>query len=79
MAWTPPTKITVIVSFIFVVLGLILLIELIWGVMGFYSFLPALTFLEPTLNSAEVYLIIGLFLMFFAWFLMILGVRVKGM
>ena len=79
MAWTPPTKITVIVSFIFVVLGLILLIELIWGVMSFYSSLPLLTFAEPTLSSEEVWYIIGLFCMFFGWFLMILGVRVKGM
>ncbi len=79
MAWTPPTKLTVIVSFICVVLGLILLIELIWGVMGFYSVLPVLTFLEPNLSSYDVWLVIGLFLMFFAWFLMILGVRVKGL
>ena len=78
MAWTPPKKMTVILSFIFVVLGLILLIELIWGVMGFYSILPALAFFEPTLNSAEVWFIIGLFCMFFAWLLLVLGVRVKG-
>ena len=79
MAWTPPKKITVILSFIFVVLGLILLIEIIWGVMNFYSFLPAITFFAPTFSSAEVYLIIGLFLMFFAWLLMVLGVRIKGL
>ena len=78
MAWTPPKKMTVILSFIFVVLGLILLIELTWGVMGFYSILPALTFFEPTLNSGEVWFIIGLFCMFFAWLLLVLGVRVKG-
>jgi hypothetical protein len=79
MAWTPPTKITVIFSFIFVVLGLILLIELIWGPMGFYSSLPLLTFAEPTLSSKDVWYIIGLFLMFFAWFLLLLGVRIKGL
>ncbi|MHA1106739.1 MAG: hypothetical protein ACTSPN_13640 [Promethearchaeota archaeon] len=78
MVWTPPKKSTVILSFIFMVLGLVLLIELLWTPMGFYSILPALTFLEPTLNSAEVWLIIGLFLIFFAWLLMVLGVRVRG-
>ncbi|MHA1192524.1 MAG: hypothetical protein ACTSP9_09530 [Promethearchaeota archaeon] len=78
MAWTPPKKMTVILSFIFVVLGLILLIELTWRVMNFYSILPALAFFEPTLNSDEVWLIIGLFCMFFAWLLMVLGVRIKG-
>ncbi|MHA1671759.1 MAG: hypothetical protein ACTSV5_14465 [Promethearchaeota archaeon] len=78
MAWTPPKKITWILSFIFMILGLVLVIELSWGVMKFYSYLPALTFLEPTLNSYSVWLIIGLFLMFFAWLLLILGVRIKG-
>ena len=79
MAWTPPKKITVILSFIFVVLGLLLVLEVYFQFMGFYSILPALAFLEPTLNSDEVWFIIGLFLMFFAWLLLVLGVRLKGL
>ena len=79
MAWTPPTKIVMVLSTIFVFLGLILLIELIWGSMGFYSSLPLLTFAEPNLNSKEVWYIIGLFCMFFAWLLLVIGVRMVGL
>jgi hypothetical protein len=78
MAWSPPKKITYVLSIIFFILGMILIIELIWGVIGFYSFLPAITFFQPNLSSGEVWMIIGLFLMFLAWILLILGVRVRG-
>ena len=79
MAWTPPKKSTYILSFILMILGLVFFIEVYFQVMGLYTYLPTLTFLEPTLNSDEVWVIIALFLMFFAWFLMVLGVRVKGL
>jgi hypothetical protein len=78
MSWSPPKKITYVLSIIFFILGIILVIELLWGVIGFYPFLPAITFF-PTLSSDEVWMIIGLFLIFLAWFLLILGVRVRGM
>ena len=78
MGWSPPKKITYVLSIIFFILGVILVIELIWHVMGFYSFIPAITFFQPTLSSDDIWLIIGLFLMFLAWFLLILGVRVRG-
>ena len=79
MSWSPPKKITYVLSIIFFILGVLLVIELLWGVIGFYPFLPAITFFQPTLSSDEVWMIIGLFLMFLAWFLLILGVRVRGM
>ena len=79
MAWTPPKKSTWIISFILMILGLVLIIDLNWLPMGLYELLPALTFFEPTLGSFEVWFIIALFLMFFAWFLMVLAVRVKGL
>ena len=78
MGWSPPKKITYVLSILFFILGVILVIEVTWGVMSFYAILPAITMFQPTLSSGEVWLIIGLFLMFLAWFLLILGVRVKG-
>ena len=79
MAWTPPKKSTYILSFIFMILGLVLFIEVYFQVMGLYSYLPTLTFFTPTLNSDEVWVIIALVLIFLAWFLMVLGVRVNGL
>ena len=79
MGWSPPKKITYVLSVLFFLLGLVLMIELIWGILYFGAYLPAIDFFAPTLSSYEVYLIIALFLMFLGWFLMILGVRVKGL
>jgi len=74
MAWTPPTKFTVILSFICLAVGLFILIELL---LGLYSILPALAL--GTFSSSEIWGIIGMGLVFLAWFLMFLGVRVKGL
>jgi len=78
MGWSPPKKITYVLSWIFFILGIVLIIELIWGVLSFYAFLPALDFFLPTLTSKEIYYIIALFFIFLAWFLLIVGVRVRG-
>jgi hypothetical protein len=74
MAWTPPTKFTVIFSFLLLVIGLYILIELFFSLAGI---LPVLA-LGP-FNSLETWGIIGMGLVFLAWFFMFLGVRLKGL
>ncbi len=74
MAWTPPTKFTVIFSFLLLAGGLFILIELFFSLTGI---LPVLAL--GTFNSTETWGIIGMGLVFLAWFLMLLGVRVKGL
>ena len=74
MAWTPPTKFTVIFSFLFLAGGLTILAELL---LGLTTLLPVLAL--GTFSSSETWGIIGMVLVFLAWFLMFLGVRVKGL
>ncbi len=74
MAWTPPTKWTVIFSFLVLAGGLFVLTELFFGLTGVLPILALGTF-----SSNETWGIIGMGLVFFAWFLMFLGVRLKGM
>ncbi|MHA1234191.1 MAG: hypothetical protein ACTSQL_03785 [Promethearchaeota archaeon] len=74
MAWTPPTKFTVLFSFLLLAGGLFILIELFFSLTGI---LPALA-LGP-FNSLETWGIIGMGLVFLAWFFMFLGVRLKGL
>jgi len=74
MAWTPPTKFTVIFSFLLLVIGLFILIELFFSLAGI---LPVLA-LGP-FNALETWGIIGMGLVFLAWFFMFLGVRLKGL
>ena len=74
MAWTPPTKFTVILTFLLLAGGLFVLIELFFGLTGV---LPALAL--GTFSSTEVWGMIGMGLVFLAWFLMFLGVKMKGL
>ena len=74
MAWTPPTKFTVLFSFLLLAGGLFILIELFFSLTGI---LPVLAL--GTFSSTETWGIIGMGLVFLAWFLMFLGVRLKGL
>ena len=74
MAWTPPTKFTVFFSFLLLAAGLFILIEQYFSLTGI---LPPLTF--GTFTSDQWWGIFGMALCFFAWFFMLLGVRLKGL
>ncbi len=73
MAWTPPTKFTVMFSFLCLAVGLLILIEHLFSL----GILPPLIF--GTFTSDQWWGIFGMALVFLAWFLMFLGVRVKGL
>ncbi len=74
MAWTPPTKWTVVFSFLVLAGGLFVLSELL---LEYTTVLPTLAL--GAFSSAEVWGMIGMGLVFLAWFLMFLGVRLKGL
>ena len=74
MAWTPPTKFTVIFSFLLLAGGLFILIEHYFSLTGI---LPPLIF--GSFSSDQWWGIFGMGLVFLAWFLMFLGVRLKGL
>ncbi|MBY8987904.1 MAG: hypothetical protein KGD61_05570 [Candidatus Lokiarchaeota archaeon] len=74
MAWTPPSKFTVTISFLFLAIGLFLFVELFFDLL---HILPVLNI--GTFTSDQWYGIIGMTCVFLAWFLMFLGVRMKGM
>jgi len=74
MSWTPPTKWTVMFSFLVLAGGLFVFSEVI---LGYTNVLPILAL--GTFNNTETWGIIGMGLVFLAWFLMFLGVRLKGL
>ena len=74
MAWTPPTKWTVMFSFLVLAGGLFVLTEIFFG---FSGVLPVLAL--GTFTPSETWGIIGMGLVFLAWFLMFLGVKLKGL
>lgn len=74
MPWTPPTRFTVILAFLLLAGGLFVLIEALFGLTGLLPPLPLGTF-----TSTQIWGIIGMGLVFLAWFLMFLGVKLKGL
>ncbi|MCK4287195.1 MAG: hypothetical protein KAX18_13380 [Candidatus Lokiarchaeota archaeon] len=73
MAWTPPTKFIVILTFLTMVFGIIILLDyttLFWTP----SLLPAFS-----LGPYNGWLIITVILVFLTWFLFFLGVKMKGL
>ena len=68
MRWSPPKKGTVIISLLLEIIGIIC------GIIGYLALAPLYEGLD--LNPIIFYL--GLGLTFFAWLLMFIGVKYKG-
>jgi hypothetical protein len=77
MSWTPPSKFTVVLSFLLFLGGLFIIIDLIFTPFAAGSILPVIGF--AGFGNQESWIIISLILIFFSWFLFYLGVQLKGM
>lgn len=75
MAYSPPKKITVIISFLFLLLGFLLVISIYW-IPEIYDVLPAIAL--GGLSKMEFYVIIALVLIFLSWILFFIGINYRG-
>jgi hypothetical protein len=72
MGWTPPTKFTVVFTFLLMAFGIFILLDLsslIWP-----GFLPYFA-----IGTENGWFIISLIVFFLSWFLLFLGVKLTGM
>ncbi|MBD3193510.1 MAG: hypothetical protein GF317_00530 [Candidatus Lokiarchaeota archaeon] len=76
MGYSPPKKITVIISFILLAFGLFFTIAPVFLATEFYSIFPPIN--VGTFSSFEMYLLIGVILVFCSWLLLIIGVNARG-
>ena len=79
MAWTPPTKFTVIISFLICVFGIYILVDLGFLFPEGDSILIDTDFKIGDFSVYETWMLIAIVVLFLAWFLMFLGVRLKGL
>jgi len=79
VAWTPPTKFTVIISFLICVLGIYILVDLGFLLPEGDSILIDTDFKIGDFSVYETWMFIAIVVLFLAWFLMFLGVRLKGL
>jgi len=80
MAWTPPSKLCVTISFLLLAAGLFILEELYFTLTGGIlpgGILPPLA-LGMGLTSVQWWGIFGMTLCFLSWVLFYLGVRLRG-
>jgi hypothetical protein len=75
MAWTPPSKFIVVITFLLWAFGIFILLDqftLFWTV----TYLPSINIFGSSYVS---WMIIAVIIFFFAWFLFFLGVTLKGL
>ena len=77
MAWTPPSKFTVILAFLLMAFAVFIPLDqglILWGPP---PLLP--TIYLPGFSSFQSWMIIEAIVVFFSWFLFFLGVKLKGL
>ncbi|MBA7688228.1 hypothetical protein ES703_96707 [subsurface metagenome] len=72
MGWTPPTKFVVTLTFLFMVLGIFIFMDIVMDIWD--PFLPTFD-----LFGYNGWSVIALILFFLTWFFFYLGVKLKGL
>jgi len=75
MGWTPPTKFTVIITCLLWIFGLFVLFDQVF--LAPDSLLPE--FSLGTFSSLQTWILFAMIAFFLVWFLMFLGVKLKGL
>ena len=76
MGWTPPSKFTVIITFLLMAFGIFILLDMS---VIFWSSLILPTIHLFGLANFQSWLLIAMIVFFVAWFLFFLGVKLKGL
>lgn len=79
MGWTPPSKFTVIISFLLCALGIFILYDLAFFLPENEGVISEMDFKIGDFNLYETWMLIAMVVLFLTWFLMFLGVRLKGL
>jgi hypothetical protein len=77
MAWTPPSKFIVVLTFLIMAFGVFILLDqsvLIWT----GTILPTM-YVIPGVSSFQFWMMIAAIVFFLTWFLFFLGVKMKGL
>ena len=77
MGWTPPSKFTVLITFLLMVFGMFLLVDLFFLVPD--ELLVHIDISIGDFTKYEVWAIIAMVVLFLSWFLFYLGVRLSGL
>jgi len=75
MGYSPPKKITVVLSFLLLALGFLLVISIFW-IPEIWNVLQTITI--PGLSAIELWVIIALVLIFLSWLLFFIGINYRG-
>ncbi|MFO7796672.1 MAG: hypothetical protein ACQERB_09760 [Promethearchaeati archaeon] len=75
MGYSPPKKITVVVSFLLLALGFLLVVSIYW-IPEIWSSLQTIT--VPGLTAEQLWVTIALVLIFLSWLLFFIGIKYRG-
>ena len=77
MAWTPPSKVVVFLTFLIMAFGVFILLD--QSVVFWTGTLLPIIHLTPSLSSFQSWMIIAAIVVFLSWFLFFLGIKLKGL
>ncbi|MFX1496173.1 MAG: hypothetical protein ACFFBH_01470 [Promethearchaeota archaeon] len=75
MAWTPPSKFIVVLTFLLWIFGLFILFDLS-GIIWSPQLLPSFSLF--TFSPNQTWMLIAIIIFFFTWFLFFLAIKVRG-
>ncbi|MFX1390432.1 MAG: hypothetical protein ACFE9Z_10245 [Promethearchaeota archaeon] len=76
MAWTPPSKFIVIITFLLWIFGIFIILDQFTIILT-GPYLPLVYVLG--LSSFQFWMMIAIIVFFFSWLLLYLGVKLKGL
>ncbi|MFX1425036.1 MAG: hypothetical protein ACFFBE_01185 [Promethearchaeota archaeon] len=79
MGWTPPSKFTVLITFLLMVFGLFICIDLFFLFPDGNELLVQIDISMGDFTQYEVWAIIAMVVVFLSWFIFYLGVRLSGL
>jgi hypothetical protein len=78
MGWTPPSKFTVILTFLLLAFGIFILIDIIYLAPDNHILLE-IDLATGDFENFEVWGLIAIIILFLSWFIFYLGVKLSGL
>ncbi|MFX1344298.1 MAG: hypothetical protein ACFFBC_02210 [Promethearchaeota archaeon] len=78
MGWTPPSKFTVILTFLLMVFGLFIIVDILYFLPEGNEILVQIDLKFGELTNVQIWGLIAIIILFLSWFIFYLGVKLSG-
>ncbi|MFW9876976.1 MAG: hypothetical protein ACFFG0_28105 [Candidatus Thorarchaeota archaeon] len=79
MGWTPPSKFTVIITFLLLAFGIFILVDILFLLPEGNELLVYIDFTFGDYDQYQTWGLIALIILFLSWFIFYLGLKLSGL